>query len=297
MRRPNKFGNWICVWARLFHFIWLCLVADWRCRWDVTNPSFQTFPRFLAETSYKNPTDARDGPFQYAYQTKLGFFDWASTHPDILQNFGTHMSGYTSQRGTWEQIYPVQERLLSPSITDDEVVLVDMGGGAGHDLSRFASKYLPQRQTPVLVLQDLPDVISTLAAKESLPLSIKPTAHNFFESQPVKGARAYYMHSVLHDWPDTEAVKILKALHSALLVRTPSGHSPKLLVNENVLPAMGAKTRAASLDLMMCAYHAASERSEKEWRALLESAGYKITGVYVSDAAEEGIIEAEAVTV
>lgn len=212
-----------------------------------------------------------------------------------MKIFGNHMAGYTSQRGTWEEIYPVQERLLSSSGNEYDVILVDVGGGSGHDLARFASKFMPDAKTPRLVLQDLPEVVDPVVQANTLPPSIKVIGHSFFEPPLVKGVRAYYMHSVLHDWPDDEAIKILKALRPALLGNTADGHTPKLLLNENVLPSTGTKARPASLDLLMCAFHAASERSENQWKALLEQAGYRVVKIYADDAVEDAVIEAEAV--
>lgn len=75
------------------------------------------------------------------------------------------------------------------------------------------------------------------------------------------------------------------------------GYRPKLLLIENVIPDTGANMHMASLDLLMSVLHASGERSEKTWRALLEQAGYHITGVFTSDAIDEGVIEAEAVSV
>jgi len=36
--------------------------------------------------------------------------------------------------------------------------------------------------------------------------------HDFFEPQPIQGARVYFVRVVLHDWDDDHATKILKNL-------------------------------------------------------------------------------------
>jgi len=36
--------------------------------------------------------------------------------------------------------------------------------------------------------------------------------HDFFEPQPIQGARVYFVRVVLHDWDDDHAIKILKNL-------------------------------------------------------------------------------------
>ena len=72
--------------------------------------------------------------------------------------------------------------------------------------------------------------------------------HDFFTPQPVKGAKAYYMHSVLHEWTDDNAHRILTHLKEALK----PGYS-KFLINENVVADQGADWKITSLDLTMMA--------------------------------------------
>ena len=79
--------------------------------------------------------------------------------------------------------YPVEDRLGKGMSTDeDAVLLVDVGGGLGHDLQEFQRKHpeLPGR----LVLEDQPAVI---AGTTDIHKSIEPMAHDFFTPQPIKG--------------------------------------------------------------------------------------------------------------
>lgn len=55
-----------------------------------------------------------------------------------------------------------------------------------------------------MILQDLPAVIDVV---NDLPEGIEAWGHGSFEEQPVKGARAYFMRSILHDWPDMRAAQ------------------------------------------------------------------------------------------
>ena len=83
--------------------------------------------------------------------------------------------------------YPVPSLVEGTGISDDDVLIVDIGGGMGHDLSEFRRKWrnVPGR----LVLQDLPEVIEQAKTME-LHSSIQPTVHDFFTEQPVKGINA-----------------------------------------------------------------------------------------------------------
>ena len=114
--------------------------------------------------------------------------------------------------------------------------------------------------------------------------------HDFFTPQPVHGARAYYLHSVLHDWPDLNASQILDNLRPALK----KGYS-KLLINELVVldTISSSSPQVTSFDLAMLGLCAAHERTESMWRALLEQAGFHVVKVWTNDASVESIIEAE----
>ncbi len=199
--------------------------------------------------------------------------------------------------------YPVEKNLVKGAKTEDDTVfLVDVGGGTGHDLQELYRKHpkLPGK----LVLQDLKGVIEEAEAS-SLDGKIVPMEHHFSTKQPVigtfastrevhllisLGARASYMHSCLLDWPDSKAREILTSLKAGLT----KGYS-KLLINENVISDRGAHWLSTALDMVMMVNFPASERTEQNWRALLESAGFKIIQIWTYEPDTESLIEAELV--
>lgn len=94
------------------------------------------------------------------------------------------MSVYSLGRPSWMDagFYPVRDLVDTTSITDDDVLLVDMGGNIGHDLAEFKSKCpdLPGR----LILQDLPAVVTHA---NGLQEAIEVMPHDLFTQQPVQG--------------------------------------------------------------------------------------------------------------
>ena len=98
------------------------------------------------------------------------------------------------------------------------------------------------------------------------------------------------MHSCLHDWPDSKAREMLTGLKHGMTM----GYS-KLLINENVIPDMGAHWVSTALDMVMMANFSASERTEQNWRELLESAGFKIVTIWTYEPGTESLIEAEMI--
>ncbi|KAJ9644471.1 hypothetical protein H2201_007800 [Coniosporium apollinis] len=144
-------------------------------------------------------------------------------------------------------------------------------GNTGQDILGFhkAHPNLPGR----LIIQDLPATIQSLDTAKLEP--VEAMAHDFFTPQPVKGAKAYYMKMVLHDWPDTQCREILSNIKPAM----ERGHS-KILINEIVIPETGADWFATSVDMLMMVTHSAAERRENDWRELLESVGLKIVKIW-----------------
>ena len=146
---------------------------------DIAAPTFLSLPKFLAETGYKDPVSVESCNWQMAKNTKLNLFDYLCQHPLEMANFAQHMSGYTSDRGSWLDLYPA-DRLLNGARVDSPI-LVDVGGSLGHDAKKFKQKY-PQA-TGEVVVQDLPSVV----AQAKPDASVQIMAHDFWTEQPVKG--------------------------------------------------------------------------------------------------------------
>lgn len=66
----------------------------------------------------------------------------------------------------------------------------------------------------------------------------------------------------------------------------------KLLINEFVVPDVGATWSITSMDWLMMALGAVKERTEKQWRTLLGEAGLKVVGIWTYDQGTESLIEA-----
>lgn len=66
----------------------------------------------------------------------------------------------------------------------------------------------------------------------------------------------------------------------------------KLLISEFVLPDTDTALFPATLDIQMMGLHAGMERSEKHWKALLDSAGLEVVKIWQEVRGGEGVIEA-----
>lgn len=99
-----------------------------------------------------------------------------------------------------------------------------------------------------------------------------------FEPQPIRGARAYYLRTVLHDWPDKQALKVLARIREAMT------EDSVLLVNEHTSPdSLEVPIIPATLDIQMMEIFASLERTEYQWVSLLEQAQFKVIKVWKVD--------------
>ena len=234
---------------------------------------------------YQDVTDNTKTAFNRAWQTDLPGFVWFQTKPRHFAWFNQYM---TIQRGDlpdWLSVFSVETECSGWSKGDQGALLVDVGGGFGHQSLAFRKKYpsLPGR----VILQDLPQALDA-GPKDP---SIEKMAHNFFEPQPVKGkmsfdnkiirqaelntgAKFYYLRNILHDYPDHQACVILRNIISAMDANS------AILIDEMVLPDQGVPLTAAGQDLAMMFALASIERTKEQWYHLLDTAGLETRDMY-----------------
>ena len=105
-----------------------------------------------------------------------------------------------------------------------------------------------------------------------------------FESAP-RGADAYLLGHIIHDWNDAKAGLILDNLRRAM----PAG--ARLLVVEYVVPDCGDGASFSKwLDLHMMVAAEGLERTEAEYRRLFAAHGFRLTRV-VPTAGDISVVE------
>lgn len=135
------------------------------------------------------PENPRDGFIQYAHQTKLHVFEYLDSLPPLLRDFHLFMGNTMGAREYWHDWYDVRGRLLEGfDSSKNQAVLVDIGGGKGHDVKSFYSAFMEAstEQERKLILQDLPHVIEAIPDNE-LPPAVVKMSHDFFKEQTVRG--------------------------------------------------------------------------------------------------------------
>jgi hypothetical protein len=248
-----------------------------------------TFPNFLKETKYVNPTDKDKSAWKYGYKSTQHYFEYVNTpgRERNLEAFRNHMA-FKTVGLKWYEVPEIMESVFgNVQVAKDDVLLVDVGGSGGHDLLTFhkAHSSLPGR----LILQDLPTTIQSLDSTALAQDGIEPMSHDFFTPQPVYGAKVYYLKMVLHEWPSQQCVQILSQLKAGLK----PGYS-KILLNEIVIPEENAGWFETSVDMLMMQVHSAQERREREWRDLVGKVdGLSVMRIWDVEGTVEKVIEIE----
>ena len=139
-------------------------------------------------------------------------------------------------------------------------LIVDVGGGQGLLLTEILRVHPGTRG----ILFDQPHVIERAVLDPDVVARITCIGGDFFRTIP-PGADAYLFKTVLHGWDDVQAEAILRRVRKAI----GRGHDAKLFLFEPVIAD----------DIHMLVNAGGRERTQDEWRRLLERAGFAMVGV------------------
>ena len=239
---------------------------------------------YLHETKiHQFPNSPQQTAFEYTYGMNL--WDYMQTFTEHREAFDNYMAARRVGIQKWYETFPMSTELCPGAKRDpDSVLFVDVGGNFGHEAADFHSAHPdhPGR----LILQDLDSMIAKVK-KEASPTGVEPMAYNFFEEQPIKGARAYYFRSICHDWDDASCETFLRNTANAM----EPGYS-RMLIDEYVLPDTESPIRGSSMDFLMMMFCGGIERTERQWETLLNRCGLEIVKVWGGRSDYEQIIEA-----
>jgi hypothetical protein len=149
--------------------------------------------------------------------------------------------------------------------------LVDVGGGHGILITTIL-KANPHLRGIVFDLPSVAEGAKDLLKREGVADRCEVVPGNFFESVPVEGD-AYILSSVIHDWDDDHAITILKN------IRQNMPKDGKLLLVDYVIQPGSQPHPGKISDIIMLVTENGLERTEAEFRALLERAGFKLTNI------------------
>ena len=147
--------------------------------------------------------------------------------------------------------------------------IADIGGGHGHLLGAILKEYPAANG----VLFDMPVVLDgALPMLESCGVRdrVDLVSGDFTEAVPVV-ADCYLLKHIIHDWLDDKNRTILGNIRASM------PDSARVLIIDGIIPPAGEPSFAKLLDLEMLMLPGGKERTEEEFRTLLDSSGFRMT--------------------
>lgn len=198
--------------------------------------------------------------FQQAYGEPM--FDYIGKHPELPAVFDAGMTAFHG--------YETQAMLDAYDFNGIET-LADVGGGNGSVISAVLCRYPKMKG----ILFDVGHVVARTRERlrtEGLADRCSVVEGSFFESVP-KGADAYLLRHIIHDWTDEQSVQILKNVRKAM-----PGNG-RVLIVEFAVPSGNQPALGKAADMIMLVYTGGLERTEKEYGELFERAGVRLSKV------------------
>jgi hypothetical protein len=154
--------------------------------------------------------------------------------------------------------------------------LVDVGGGHGALLSAILLANPRLRG----VLFDIATVINGARSRilaAGLSERCQLVAGDFFDKLPA-GGDVYILKWIIHDWNDERSIAILRNCHASMSA------AAKLLLIERLIPERASLSATPGqepsfADLNMLVLTGGRERTEQEFRVLLDAAGFMLTAI------------------
>jgi O-methyltransferase domain/Dimerisation domain len=209
----------------------------------------------------------RTGKAAFTHVHGLGPFDYYRQHAEAAACFNTAMTSLSGNE---------LAAVMAAYDFAGMATIVDVGGGQGALLAEILKTYPHARG----MLFDLPAVVeSAQPLLEAAGIAARCTrvAGDFFQTVP-SGGDAYILKRVIHDWDDTPAGTILTQCRRAM-----AAHS-RLLLIERVIPPGNAPSLGKLGDITMLLHYGALERTEAEYRGLLEAAGFTLVRIIPTQA-------------
>lgn len=150
-----------------------CRIAP--CRFDNMAPVFVQLPSYFASRGFHEPSSQKSGP--YAERFGCTYWQRVNQSPKLKDDFDTYMAAHKKGGSSIVDLLPVAS-LVDGYDKNFPVLLVDIGGGVGHQSRELRSRY-PYLEGEIVV-QDL------RVSKELELAGIRGMEYNFFTPQPIR---------------------------------------------------------------------------------------------------------------
>lgn len=201
---------------------------------------------------------------EVAFDHVFGMNLWESLerNPEDARIFNDSMSRATAE---------TNEAILASYDFSAVKRIVEVGGGHGALIISILTEY-PEMNG---ILFDRPSVIEGAISRiddAGFTDRCEAVAGDFFIGLP-SGADAYILKWIIHDWNDERAHTILKNCRNAIR------NDGKLILVETVIPPGNEPHFGKFLDLNMMVMTGGLERTEEEFRRLLDASSFRLVRV------------------
>ena len=204
----------------------------------------------------------RTGGIAFDHTFGMNAWEFFKRNPENARIFNDAMSGMTAQ---------ANEAILAKYDFADIKTIVDVGGGHGGLITSILKRHAQMRG----ILFDSPQVIEgahSAVDAAGVGERCRLVSGNFFEAVPT-GGDAHVLKWIIHDWDDEKSIAILKNCHRSL------PENGKLILVEAVVPSGSEPHFSKFIDLNMLVMTGGRERTEGEFRALYDAAGFRLTRI------------------
>ena len=229
----------------------------------------------LTKSLEQLPYSVQTGKSGFEKAFGMPFFEYLANHPTDASMFSETMVGFHgSEPAAVAAAYDFSQF----------EIIIDVGGATGNLLATILRRHLK----PCGILFDLPHVVRdapALIEARGLADRITIEAGNFFENVPA-AAGAYLLSHIIHDWSEAQCLTMLGNCRRTMKPKS------RLLIIETVLAPGDTPHLGKMLDMfMLTLFTGAQERTEPEYRGLLDKAGFRLARVVPTESAVS-IVEA-----
>ena len=189
-------------------------------------------------------------------------FDYLGTHPELAAIFDAGMTAIHGHETT---------AMLEAYDFSVIRVLADIGGGNGSLIGSVLQRY-PNLKGFLFELGHVAKRSRENLKKYGVGDRCSVIEGDFFESVP-SGADTYLFRQIIHDWTDEQSVQILNNCRQVI----PS--NGRVLIIEAVVPTGNERSLAMDFDMTMLTFPGGIERTEEEYRGLLERASFQLSSI------------------
>ena len=212
------------------------------------------------------------GELLYSVQTGKTAWDKVYNEPCFDSLFGSMKDlGTTFNRAMTSYSRQTIPAILAAYDFSSATTIADIAGGYGHLLGAVLQAN-PQAKGVLFEFPPVLDGAHAMMDSYGVRDRVEMVAGDFTVSIPVR-ADIYMLKHIIHDWSDEKCRQILRNISKSM------PHNAKVLIIDAVVPGPGEPHFSKFLDLEMLMLPGGKERTEDEFRSLLESAGFMMTRV------------------